>query len=338
MTKKIIFRADGNSTTGLGHLYRLFSLVETVKKDVDYVLLTRANSTLSVFPKDYNVELIPTTIELQVEVDWIANKFPSNEYILIADGYQFTSAYQKLIKDKGYTMMYIDDLAKEHMYADVVLNHSPQLSIMDFSAENYTKFALGMDYALLRPSFLKIAEENRKFNKIDAAFVNFGGVDKYDLTFKTAQVLVELQQIKHIHIVLGPAFNQENINLLQKHYPTKINIYKNLSEEALLKVMKSCDIAIAPTSTILFELFCVKIPVYSGYFVENQRKTFESFKMLKLVFGEGSLTQITHSNFLNKIKEFINSPNHQSIMNNQKKMIDGKQRQRHLNLINKLLS
>ena len=38
MTKKIIFRADGNATTGLGHLYRLFALVEMYKNDYDFCI------------------------------------------------------------------------------------------------------------------------------------------------------------------------------------------------------------------------------------------------------------------------------------------------------------
>ena len=34
--EKILFREDGNSTIGLGHLYRLFSLVEIYRKRKKY--------------------------------------------------------------------------------------------------------------------------------------------------------------------------------------------------------------------------------------------------------------------------------------------------------------
>ena len=59
MTQKIIFRADGNAKTGLGHLYRLFSLVEMVKDSIEFVFLTKETSTHSVFPIEYNIRNIP---------------------------------------------------------------------------------------------------------------------------------------------------------------------------------------------------------------------------------------------------------------------------------------
>ena len=39
MKKKILFRADGNSEIGLGHLYRLFSLVEMLKDNFKFIFL-----------------------------------------------------------------------------------------------------------------------------------------------------------------------------------------------------------------------------------------------------------------------------------------------------------
>ena len=62
MIKKIIFRADGNSTAGLGHLYRLFSLVAIVKDTLEFVFLTHETSTDSVIPDAYNKAIIPQNI------------------------------------------------------------------------------------------------------------------------------------------------------------------------------------------------------------------------------------------------------------------------------------
>ena len=62
MAKKIIFRADGNSQVGLGHLYRIFSLIEIAKRDYDYVLVTKEESTVAIIPNSYDVSLIPNNM------------------------------------------------------------------------------------------------------------------------------------------------------------------------------------------------------------------------------------------------------------------------------------
>ena len=100
MKSKILFRADGNSKIGLGHLYRLFALYEMYKDYYDCYFVTRANSTINVFPKNYNLQLLPADISLYDEGDWIKDKFTTTD-IIIADGYQFNSSYQKSIKEKG---------------------------------------------------------------------------------------------------------------------------------------------------------------------------------------------------------------------------------------------
>ena len=98
--------------------------------------------------------------------------------------------------------------------------------------------------------------------------------------------------------------------------------------------MKTCSFAIVPTSTILFELFCVKMPIISGYFVDNQAEAFKSFKKRNLVFGiDKNLKELTQNKLRVLIKKLIDVPNHLEVLKNQHKMIDGKQSLRHLKLI-----
>src|SRR5690606_22671263 len=159
--KQILFRADGNAKTGLGHLFRLFAIVEMVKDDYDYVYFTKPDSTISVIPEYYNYKVLPEHLDLNYEAWWLSEHFNPEETIVIADGYQFNSVYQKKIKEKGFQLVYIDDLAREYMYADVVVNHSPHVKETDFKAEPYTTFALGTQYAILRPAFLDAAKQTR---------------------------------------------------------------------------------------------------------------------------------------------------------------------------------
>lgn len=96
--QKLIIRADGNSKTGLGHLYRVFALVEMYKEVYDCVLVTRAATTTEIIPKDYLYFLIPDEVNQQQEPTWLAKKFPEEGNWLVADGYHFGVEYQKRLK------------------------------------------------------------------------------------------------------------------------------------------------------------------------------------------------------------------------------------------------
>lgn len=336
MAKKIIFRADGSATTGLGHLYRLFSLVEIIKETLDFVFLTNETSIKSIIPETYNKSIIPDFIKIEDEPEWLAVNFSPEEYIIIADGYQFIAPYQKNIKEKGYSLIYIDDLAKEFMHADVVINHSPYIKEEHYSKEVSTKLALGTKYALLRPLFLREAKQDKVVEKIDSAFVCFGGADPFNLTLKAVKGLLQIPVFKKINIVLGGAYNHLEIFELEEKYSEKINIHKNLSEKNLIQIMKQANFAIAPASTILYELCCVKTPVLSGFYVDNQELIYKGFLYSNAIYKGGNLKDHQTSDFIRQIEIILNTNefNHQIIA--QKELFDDKIQKRHLNLIKDL--
>ena len=168
------------------------------KKDYDFVFVTKKTSILNIIPSAYKTKLIPESISIEQEPDWLVSLFNSNEYIIIADGYQFISTYQRQIKEKGFKLIYIDDLASEYMFADIIINHSPNISSENFSCAANTKFALGTKYALLRPTFLELLKKENTLKRTDTAFVCFGGADPSDLTLKVTKALLNITQVKKI--------------------------------------------------------------------------------------------------------------------------------------------
>ncbi|NQY05410.1 MAG: UDP-2,4-diacetamido-2,4,6-trideoxy-beta-L-altropyranose hydrolase [Flavobacteriaceae bacterium] len=330
--KKILCRADGNASVGLGHLYRIFALYEMYKETFDVVLVTREDSALQVFPEEYVVEVIPNKITLEEEPDWLANAFSSEEYSIIADGYQFVSEYQKKIKSLGFFLLYVDDLAREIMSADIVVNHALGYTPERYKTKNKTTFALGTKYGILRPKFLEAAKGSRKIFRINSVFVCFGGADQYDLSLLAVQALLGFDQIKNIHIVLGGAYQHEELFELKKAH-SKITLHQNIDEQKMVDLMQSCEFAIAPSSTVLYELCCIKMPVLSGYFVENQKGIYTSFTEQDVVFSGGDFSGYTTEDFKTKISEILAVSDHSEMMQKQAKLFDGKIKQRFLNLL-----
>lgn len=331
-----MFRADGDTVTGLGHLYRLFALVEVVRNTFDFIFVSRSTSISDIIPKEYPFQIIDTEVSLLEEPKWLSEKFSPEEYILIADGYQFKSKYQKSIKEQGYKMVYIDDLEEYHMYADLVINHSSLAKTSNFKAERYTKFALGTQYSLLRPAFLEKAKGKRKASKIHTAFVCFGGADKYDLSFRAAKALLSLDFIKEVRLVVGAANKNKNIEILQNAHPTRLLVYKNLTERKLSEVMQSCNFAISPTSTILYELVCIKMPIVSGYFVENQKAVYSWFNSKNCFYGVDDFTRFDFDQLQVILEKMNHLPVIEKYINVQSSIIDGEQSGRLLKVIGEL--
>lgn len=335
MSLKILCRADGNSIIGLGHMYRIFSIIEFYKDTFEVIFLTRETSTLKSIPQDYTTRLIPEHIVLEQEATWIKEQYSSKNIIIVADGYQFDSTYQKQIKSQGFQLIYIDDLMSEHMFADIVVNHSPFAKEEHFKSENYTKFALGTSYAMLRPKFNRLAQLENNFSTIKEVFVCFGGADPYNLSYKAASALLQIEKIKQVHVVLGGAYNHSDIYDLEQT-SQNLKLYSNLDEEHLSLLMKKCQLGIAPSSTILYELCAVKMPILSGYYVENQKYIYRALSDRGIVFKGDDFSNYSIADFKLIIEAILNKNDFSGYLNQQKQLIDGFSKTRFLGLIHQL--
>ena len=318
MKKKIYIRCDGNAEIGLGHLVRCMAFGLMLKDDfsIHFVCKHAPESSIQEIEA---AGFLYTKIKKEEEFLSILN--PMN--LVVLDHYDLDTAFQKIIKQIGCKLICIDDLCDKEFYADLIINHAPGIKPSDYQAQHYTKFALGTNFALLRPAFLEAAKKEHIIEKIDTAFVCFGGADFYDLSLKSINILLEFEQIEEINVVLGSAYKHSSIFKLAKEN-FKIKLHSNLGEITLCNLMKKCNIGIVPSSTIMYELCSVGMPIISGYFVDNQKKVYQYFKD-KLFYGLDDFRQFNE----NKLKEIVYSilqfENTDFWRINQKHFFNGKQ-------------
>jgi UDP-2,4-diacetamido-2,4,6-trideoxy-beta-L-altropyranose hydrolase len=331
MKKKIFFRADGNSIIGLGHLYRSFALMEMLQDTFECTFITHENSTTTVIPASYNLILIPAKTSLAQEAHWL-QKTLDTKGVFIADGYHFTSTYQKQIKQVGFNLIYIDDLTTEHFYADAVINHASIVSLEAIKKEIYTSYYFGTKYAMLRPLFLaQAAIKKSHIEPMHSVFVCFGGADAFNLTLKATQSLLTFRHIKHIHIVLGAAYTNTKIDSLELDNSSVV-IHRNIEEAAMIEVMQSCQFAIAPASTILYELCCIKMPILSGYYVSNQKHIYRGLLAHQVIFDGGNFEHYTVSDFTQKLTKCFEQESN-TLIRNQSVLFDASIQHRFKNIV-----
>lgn len=284
--EKIAIRADGNFEVGLGHLIRCFALAEMLKDrfEVDFFCVTIPENILSSFNKSgYRVNIIKSDFEM--------SDFNSSHRLIVLDGYHFTSEYQLFLKNIGFKLICIDDLYEIDFYADLIINHAPTALKEKYKHQYYTDFALGLDFALLRPMFLKAAVIKREINTIQSVFICFGGADSKNYTLKVIEACVRNLKFKQINVVTGASF--QYIDTIKRISDNRIKHFHSINENEMLEIMIVSDLAIVPSSGILFEVLSVGCKVASGYYVDNQKGIYDGFKQLNAFIDLDSFSDLS---------------------------------------------
>lgn len=326
MKSDLFIRADGSTEMGLGHLVRCASLSSYVNDQFNITFVCKR------IPPDVEIELNQegfSVIKIDHEKDYLDLLKPSS--IAVLDGYSFDTSYHRQIKNHASKLVCIDDLHNQEFYADLIINHAPGIEADDYFAQPFTKFALGLNYVLLRPPFLKAAIqlESKSDGSVKNILICFGGSDMKNLTVKALQIVLETDQFEEILVITGSAYayEEELMQIIHKE-SQKINYYHALNGQEMASAFMKSDIAIVPSSGILFEALATGNLPISGTYIDNQKEMYAGFKKLGAIIDAGEFSKVEIKHALQNID---------SVKNPQKKFIDGKSPDRIRNLFDSLL-
>ncbi|MBW8049388.1 MAG: UDP-2,4-diacetamido-2,4,6-trideoxy-beta-L-altropyranose hydrolase [Cytophagales bacterium] len=244
-----------------------FDCVFLIQKPTHY-LISQINEVCS------KVYELPKSSNYLTEAGDIADKYLQGNEIVVLDGYDFDTAYQKAIKQKGNKLVCIDDIHTNHFVADLVINHSGGIKAEEYSIEPYTKLCLGTEYALLRKPFLEEAKKKRKIDEIKNVFICFGGSDNYNITGKAVEACLGISKIKRINVVIGSINkNREELDALLKNNKNtdRVYLYSSLTAKQMAELMKRCQLGISSASSIAYEICSVGMGLICGAYVDNQK-------------------------------------------------------------------
>src|SRR5690606_27878074 len=127
-------------------------------------------------------------------------------------------------------------------------------------------------------------------NHIDTVFVCFGGADPFNLTMQTLEVLLDSNSFKRIIIVVGDLFDQLE-KLIELARTGTVEILQGLNAKEMKDLMEASDLAVLPSSGVLFEALSVGLPSITGYYVANQERAAKSLHAANLVFYCGNFLE-----------------------------------------------
>lgn len=324
---KLWIRADGNVEIGLGHIVRSLALAKMVESEfeAEFVSLEMPEKMAETLRNDgIEVRAISTETEFLT--------IPDKEDVVLLDGYHFTSEYQLELRNRCAALVCIDDLRGREFHADLIINHTPGVSPADYTAQEYTQFALGPEFALLRPEFLGrgkgVRSETPEIAETPAPFVNtarpvgpntsdsetsydyfvcFGGSDAQNLSERTYLTLRREVTEARVALVTGSAYEHTKKLEALLHNDPMVDHFQAVSAGEMANLMQRSRIAIVPSSGILLEAFAMDCTVISGYYTGNQRPNYEAYLAMGAIIGAGQFSEDELGTAIRKVKSIVSA-------------------------------
>lgn len=303
---KILFRVDANNKIGWGHFYRSLALAEMLKESFSIVFaMAEPCMDLVTNLKEKSIQVIKLPFQEYCSPDERGNKelqFDlygklSDVNIVVLDGYWFGPKYQSELRKYSIKVVIIEDDGEGTYFADLIINHAPDTQKYRYHTDNKdTDYAIGPNYALLRPSFLKAAKEKHRVkSSINNVLIAFGGSDQFNFTAKLLNWFIENTDVS-LHVIIGAGYeHQHSLNETISIDPSRITLDRNLREDQMVAAMKSADAAVLPASGVLFESIACRLPAISGTYTKNQEAIFNGFLTKGVIINGGDFSNLTEA-------------------------------------------
>ena len=294
---RLLFRADGDASIGLGHVVRLLALADMLRGLAPGVFMVRNPSAAVaclVAEAGWAMLPLPAGQPPEAEAEWLASELLGPTDVLVLDGYDFGLAYQQRLRQSDCGLVYVDDLRAWPVVADVLINHSPGVLPTDYQYYAGTQLLLGPAFSLLRPPFIAAAARPETPANLTSALLCFGGADPLRLTQRTLAALLAVPHLRQLSVVVGSAFSDGAAleSLVAQPASAHINLHRNVDAAALVGLLQAHDVVVVPASTVLIEALVLGRPVITGYYADNQRALANYVDAHRQAFSVGNFADL----------------------------------------------
>jgi len=274
----LIFRADADASIGSGHVMRCLALAQALIDKGGRVTFLMAPGAPAIEKRlrDEGAEFVsitsrPGTVEDASEVSTYASR--QNARWVVLDGYHIRTGYQRVLKEKGLSLLVIDDCGQtDNGYADILLNQNITAQEGLYSGRKPgARLLLGLKYVLFRREFLGWKDWRPVIPEVARRIlVTFGGSDPGNVTCKVLEALASVSiEGMEISVVIGPQnLHSDSIRSIAASSPHIVWIVSE--PEDMPSLMAWADLAIASGGSTCWELGFMGVPSLLTSLAENQ--------------------------------------------------------------------
>lgn len=272
----LLLRADAHVAIGTGHVMRCLALAQAWQDAGGRASFIMAQSTPAVQKRlrSRNCEILTLDAEggsirdahetaklaRAERADWV-----------VVDGYHFGAEYQLAIKERGLSLLFIDDNGNAASYhADLILNQNIHAEEGLYRLRSpQTRLLLGSRYAMLRREFAAWREWQREFpERARALLVTLGGSDPENLTLRILEGIPS-EQGWHTTVVVGGS-NPHLPQLQRWVEDRKSDFQLEVDVIDMGTLMAKSDLAIAAAGTTSWEMCALGLPALLVVAADNQ--------------------------------------------------------------------
>jgi spore coat polysaccharide biosynthesis predicted glycosyltransferase SpsG len=192
---------------------------------------------------------------------------------IVADSYDFDTAYLATLGGARTSVLAIDDLARQRLPVDVVVNGALGAEDIAYEVPLHCRLLLGSSYALLRAEFNE--EPGRRPDRVSRkVLVTLGGGDPGGLSRRLARAASDAGA-DSIDVVIGPLLEISPRELADLTGVTSVNVYQN--PESMRSLMLAADVALCGGGQTLYELAATATPALAIRIADNQTANLTAF-------------------------------------------------------------
>lgn len=326
MKPQVFIRTDGNEMIGLGHVYRCLALSQMLTDDFECCLVVKDNPVIVAVIQlhDIPLRLIRADIPENEEIQLLQEMIQQKSDILVLDGYQFEAPYQLACKKAGIKIVVIDDLCRDQFFADLLINHGGEMLRSRYEEKTQAKLLLGFDYLMLRQEFFSRQLTKSIDSGVGVAFICFGGADPFRVTTKAIRAAFRSGFIKRVTVVAGAAYQDWNsLNELKDDLKEKLEVYKGVNAEQMVKLIAGAQLAICPASSISLEVCSVGAGLLTGTVIDNQNAIHLQLLGKGCAVSVGDFCEIKKEQLASCIRDIFERNLIESMKKKQLEVVDG---------------
>lgn len=256
--RRIVIRADGAPTLGMGHVYRALALEHALAAH-DLTIVTREDED-RVLGAEFLSSASARVRRVRGEEEFFAVIEHEEPDIVILDVLDTERDYVERVRGHAAFTVCIEDLGEGSHVADLVIN---DLYTDFYPRENHW---YGVRYALLGPQFEAMPPRGGAAERVERVLVTFGGTDPNDLTRTALKALSLAQFTGEVVCVLGPGYAHPEPDLAE--LGIRGTVHRAVTDLAL--IMHDSDIAVTSAGRTVTELMTQGVPTIA--LCQNERE------------------------------------------------------------------
>lgn len=295
--KRIVFRADGHTKLGMGHIYNCLTMAYSLMMEHDVLLVLHERSHEGL--KKVQESFLPyIVIRDDAEIDRVIEDYQPD--IWVNDCLNTDEEYILHLKERIPRVVTIEDLGTGSEVADAAVN------ALYIEAGRADHVYSGYEYVCLREEFQ--IEQPRAFSEeVRSVIIMFGGTDPANLNQKIYRSLLEYAPCHpeiRFSFITGVGYDYEAHGVVTRE---DCNIFVHPNVPRVSKYMKEADLAITSQGRAIFELAAMGVPAI--VLSQNRREQTHRFAQMANGFiNLGMGEEVEQSMIENTLDWLIHTP------------------------------